>query len=390
MPRELSQRRLEKEGALRIAPMRKDSPVCSSRSPAGKLLESGLGGILLAAILMPLSARPAAAGEVKLRSTSDRPPRKVIVGTAMQAFWGEYPGLEKRLAELEGIVDRMAEEARRKYGRGLDLVVLPETAVTGEASGEALESCVPFEGAVKEAFARKARELHCYIVVPTYLLEAQGRRTCSNVGILVGRQGQVVGIYRKLHLAVPAGSDSMEAGSTPGKEVPVFACDFGKVGIQICFDIEYDYGWDELARKGAELVAWPTQSPQTAQPAFRAMRHRYYVVSSTWRNNAAIFEPTGRIAAQIRPPDQVLVEEIDLSYALLPWSKQLGNGEALRAKYGDKVGFHYYADEDRGIFWCNDPGLTIGQMIRSIGVNEEEAEFQRIQKLYEKAGVPGS
>ena len=50
----------------------------------------------------------------KVTSTSDRPPRKVIVGTAMQAFWGEYPGLEKRLDQLAGLVDRMAGEAKEK------------------------------------------------------------------------------------------------------------------------------------------------------------------------------------------------------------------------------------------------------------------------------------
>jgi len=342
------------------------------------------------AILLAQSVQAAAAGEPKLASTSNQPPRKVIVGTAMQAFWVEYPGLEKRLEELGAIVDRMSEESKKKYGRDLDLAVLPETAVTGEATGNAVDSAVPPEGPLKDAFARKAREHHCYIVVPTYLLETQRKKISSNVGILIGRSGEVVGIYRKLHLAVPAGSDSMEGGSTPGKEVPVFTCDFGKLGIQICFDMEYDYGWDELARKGAELVAWPTQSPQTAQPAFRAMRHRYYVVSSTWRNNASIFEPTGRIAAQIKPPVEVLVDEIDLSYALVPWSKELKNGEALREKYGDKVGFHYYEDEDRGIFWSNDPSVTVGQMIRSIGVIEEEEEFLRIDKLFQKAGVPGS
>jgi predicted amidohydrolase len=339
---------------------------------------------------MALWAKPAAAEEAKVPSTSNRPPRKVIVGTAMQAFWGGYPGLEKRLEELGAIVDRMSEESKKKYGRDLDLAVLPETAVTGEVAGAAVDSAVPFDGPVKDAFTRRAREHHCYIVVPTYLLENQGKKICSNAGILIGRSGEVVGIYRKLHLAVPAGSDSMEGGSTPGKEVPVFDCDFGKLGIQICFDMEYDYGWDQLARKGAELVAWPTQSPQTAQPAFRAMRHRYYIVSSTWRNNAAIFEPTGRITAQIKPPEQVLVQQIDLSYAIIPWSKELRNGEALREKYGDKVGFRYYEDEDRGIFWSNDPSVTIGQMVRSIGVAEEEDEFLRIQKLFHKAGVPGS
>ena len=370
-------------------PTRENPPLQSTLRSALRA-RGGAVAILVTVVVMALWAQPAAAGGVKVPSTSNRPPRKVIVATAMQAFWGEYPGLEKRLEELGAIVDRMSEESKKKYGRDLDLAVLPETAVTGEVAGTAVDSAVPFEGPLKDAFTRKAREHHCYIVVPTYLLETQGKKICSNVGILIGRSGEVVGIYRKLHLAVPAGSDSMEGGSTPGKEVPVFECDFGKLGIQICFDMEYDYGWDQLARKGAGLVAWPTQSPQTAQPAFRAMQHRYYIVSSTWRNNASIFEPTGRITAQIKPPEQVLVQEIDLSYALLPWSKELRNGEALREKYGDKVGFRYYEDEDRGIFWSNDPSLTIGQMVRSIGVTEEEDEFLRIQKLFHKAGVPGS
>src|ERR1035438_5051014 len=103
-----------------------------------------------------------------------------------------------------------------------------------------------------------------------------------------------------------------------------------------------------------ELVAWPTQSPQTATPAFRAMRGQFYVASSTWRHNASIFEPSGRIAAQIRPPESVLTYEIDLSYAILPWSAKLENGKALQKKFGEGVAFHYYEDEDRGIFWSND------------------------------------
>src|SRR2546427_1751675 len=156
----------------------------------------------------------------------------------------------------------------------------------------------------------------------------------------------------------------------------------------ICFDIEFDDGWEQLARQGAELVAWPTQSPQTARPAFRALQNRYYVVSSTWRNNASFFEPTGRIIAQIRDPEHVLVEQLDLSYAILPWSSTLQHGKALQKKYGDKVGFHYYEDEDRGMFWSNDSRVTIGEMIRSLGLSEQAEELRRIRKLYDKAGVP--
>jgi beta-ureidopropionase len=343
---------------------------------------------LFAMILAGLGARPAAAAELTIRSTSDQPPRKVIVGTSMQAFWGEYPGLQKRLDQLAALIDRMAEESEKKYGRGLDLAILPETAVTGELSGDVAAQSVAFEGPVREIFVRKAREHRCYIVVPTYLLDDKERKQCSNAAILVGRKGEVVGIYRKVHLAVQAGSDSLEQGTTPGKAVPVFDCDFGKLGIQICFDMDYDYGWMELARKGAELVAWPTQSPQTSHPAFRALEHRYYIVSSTWRDNASFFEPTGKITVQIKPPAHILVQELDLSYAILPWSSKLRNGAALRDKFGDRVGFRYYEDEDSGIFWSNDARVTVGDMVRSLGLNEMPEELRRIRKLYGRAGVP--
>ena len=340
------------------------------------------------AMLAVAFCMPGAAGQASHRSTSDLQPRKVIVGTVVKGFWGEYPGLAGRLKELTGLIDGLTRESQKKYGRGLDLAVLPESAVNGEITGDIVVQSLEFEGPVKEAFVRKARECNCYIVVPMFLLENREKRLCSNVAILIGRKGEVVGMYRKLHLAVPVGSDSMEGGITPGKEVPVFQCDFGKLGIQICFDMEYDYGWKELARKGAELVVWPTQSPGIARPAFRAMREHYYVVSSTWRHNASIAEPTGKIVAQVRPPGQFLVEELDLSYAIVPWSARLKNGKSLQDKYGDKVGFRYYEDEDRGIFWSNDPHVPIRKMLFSLGLDEFDEELVRIEKLYDQAGVP--
>jgi len=327
-------------------------------------------------------------GEAAVKSTSNRPSRKVIVGTAMRAFWGPYPGLQNRLDQLAGSVDQMAAQARRKYGRGLDLAVLPEAALPGEVGDDALARSIPFAGQVQEAFSRKAREHGCYIVAPTYLLDSPERRRCSNAAVLVGRKGEVVGIYRKIHLVVSLDHGTMEGGATPGDALPVFDCDFGRLGIQICYDMNFADGWAQLARAGAELIAWPTQSPQTSQPAFRAKQQRCYIVSSTWRHNASIFEPTGKIAAQITPPQSVLVEELDLSYAILPWSSKLRNGEALKQAYGDKVGFHYYEDEDLGIFWSNDPGIMVGEMVRSIGVLEIEEEMAQVREFYRKARRP--
>jgi len=323
------------------------------------------------------------AAENLVRRTSAMPPRKVIIGTSMQAFWVKYPGLDQRLDELAGIVERMVKESHTKYGRSVDLAVLPEAAITGEVGRDAYSQSVPFEGAVSKVFTRLAKEHRCYIVVPTYLRETGAAKECSNAAVLVGRRGEVVGAYRKVHLVVAADGKTMEGGSTPGREVSVFDCDFGKLGIQICYDMEFDRGWKELAAKGAELIAWPTQSPQTSQPAARAMEQRSYIVSSTWRNNASLFEPTGKIIAQVKAPAQVAVQKVDLSYAILPWSSKLGNGRALQQKFGDKVGFRYYEDEDLGMFWSNDAGMPIKQMMDSLGLVEADEELTRVKRAYE-------
>ena len=337
------------------------------------------------------------------KSTSNRPPRKVIVGTVMQPFWVKYPGLEQRLRELTELIDRMESKAQKRYGRGIDLGILPEMAVTGEVrpGRDALGSSFPLEGPVNETFSRKARQYHCYIVAPLYLLEDKAAGLCSNAAVLFGRKGEVVGVYRKVHLVADQRTGSMENGAAPGKSEPVFDCDFGKLGIQICYDMEFNSGWRELARQGAELVTWPSQSPQRSRPVARALEGRYYIVSSTWRNNASVFEPTGKIAAEIveRPDihksagglleNYVLAQEIDLSYAILPWSSKLENGKVFTRKYGDKAGFHYYEADDCGIFWSTDPQVTIRQMLLKLGLREQQEELRAARARYDKAGVPG-
>jgi predicted amidohydrolase len=307
----------------------------------------------------------------------------------MEAFWVKHPGVDKRLHQLTALVDGMQAEAQRRFGRGLDLAILPEVAVTGEANKDSAVRAVPLEGELGAAFHAKAREHRCYIVAPTYLLERGSQNARSNAAILFDRGGQVAGVYRKVHLVVSPGGSSFENDCSPGREVPVFDCDFGKLGLQICYDMEFDYGWSELARQGAELIAWPTQSPQTSHPAFRAMQNRCYIVSSTWRDNASVFEPTGKIAAQIRQPEKTLVHELDLSYAILPWHPKLRKGETLRSKYGDKIGFRYYEDEDCGIFWSNDSQFSVGEMAKSIGVPEAGEALERVRKIYREARVPG-
>jgi hypothetical protein len=218
-----------------------------------------------------------------------------------------------------------------------------------------------------------------------FLCEGEAPARYSNAAVLVDRKGRIAGIYRKVHPVAPQGSSALEGGITPGRFFPVFDCDFGRVGIQICFDMMYADGWQALADQGAEIIALPSADPDVVHPAAYAMQHEYYVVSATPRDNAAVIGPLGIIEARLAPEDAVLVHQIDLSYALLHWDAALDEGRALSRKFGDKVGFHYYGAADMGIFWSNDPTVPIGQMIRSLGLSETDAELERIRILQEKA-----
>ena len=320
-------------------------------------------------------------GNLSARSRHDRPPRKVIVGTTMTRWYSDYPGLEERLEQMSALVDKMAAESQTTYGRSLDLALFTEYAVTAGKPGPAAETAVPLDDKVLSACALMARRHNCYLVFGGVFLDDPETGACSNAAVIVDRKGCLLGRYVKVHPVLddgPEGTIVLEGGVRPGTEYNVFDLDFGRVGVQICYDIEFPEGWRCLAEKGAELVLYPTQSPQLTRPGMYAATHEYWIVSSTFRNNASIFEPgTGRVAAQIAEPRQTLVQEIDLSYVILPWSSRLRNGAAFRDAFGDRVGYRYSESEDRGVFWSNDAEMTIGQMARSLGLCESSTQQYR-------------
>jgi predicted amidohydrolase len=327
------------------------------------------------------AAQPAAAAPAQRAGK----PRKVIVGTTMYAMWGEYPGLQKRLDQLGGLIDDMAQQAKAKYGRSIDVAALPEVAVNG-GRGYGPAGALPLKGAVQDYFAAKAREHNCYIVVPLYTSEEQdGKTVCYNACALIGRKGELVGIYHKVHAVSGYDNDLLEGGALPGKNFPVFQCDFGTLGIQICFDICYDDGWEALARQGAELVVWSTQSPGQIRPARRAQEHHYFVLTSTWRNNASLFDPLGaNIRCITKPEERVFAEEIDLEYVLLPWQPKLQNGKAFDEKFPGKAGYRYSEAEDEGIFWSNDPAKPILEMVRELGLMQSAAKVEKDRLIQDR------
>ena len=311
-------------------------------------------------------------------------PRKIVIGSLMYGPYGRFTGLEDRLEEMSGFIDEIAGAAHEKYpDSGLDIIALPEVIVCGGMRGSAAECSVRLNGPVLETFAAKAIEYKSYITIPLYLIEDAEAGIYRNSLALVDRAGKLAGIYHKYHPVIGHDGKTLEGGVKPGNSFPVFDCDFGRIGLQICFDIGFDDGWSALKQNGADLVIWSTQSPVTVRPRAIASREEYYIVSSTWRNNLTLFEPTGLITAQVLEPEHILIEKIDLSYIVLPWQARLRNGQLLSEEYGERVGYRYYEGEDCGIFWSNDPDTPIGKMIEETGLQTWQQSHAKTVELQE-------
>ena len=135
----------------------------------------------------------------------------------------------------------------------------------------------------------------------------------------------------------------------------------------------------------------PLSLRRSSAPSAVPTKHHYYLLTSTWRNNATLVDPTGDVIAQITEPSSLLVEQIDLSYVLLDWQTKLENGKAFTDKYGKAAAFRYSEAEDGGIFWSNDPNIPVMRMVRELGLELSSDYVSRNRRVQDKVrGGPPS
>ena len=180
--------------------------------------------------------------------------------------------IEQNTARAAEWVRRCVEET------GAELVVLPETASTGFTPG-----CGPAElwdlvsevpGPVTEPLQEAARALGVHLVWGTYERGPE-RGVVHNSSVLIGRDGEVTGVYRKTH---PFCTEIVTRGGwvTPGDEVCVVETDLGRIGMAICFDGDFPELWRIQAVQGAEVIARPSALLRSADIAEMTSRARAY------------------------------------------------------------------------------------------------------------------
>ncbi len=194
----------------------------------------------------------------------------------------------------------------RKSVTNADVILLPEgiTVVgTGKHYPDVAES-IP--GPTTERLAQVAREKHAYIVAGIY--EREGA-AIYNTAVLIDRSGRFIGKYRKVYLP----REEIEGGLTPGSDYPVFRTDFGKVGMMICWDLQYADPARALALRGAEIILMPIWGGNEALAKARAIENQVFLVSSGYDYPTSIMDPTGELLAITREPATVATATIDLN-----------------------------------------------------------------------------
>jgi len=240
----------------------------------------------------------------RLVEVEPRPHRIVRVVTTH--IKPSYPSTaEKNLELMSDILDRAGKE-------NPDIVCLSENFVDRGVEQPVEKSAQPIPGPATEMLCQKAKTYQTYIV--TTLHEREGD-LIYNTAVLVSRNGEIVGKYRKVHLATAEG----EEGVTPGSEYPVFDTDFGRIGILTCWDNWFVETARILRLKGAEMLLFPCAGDGVPRHwdviwRARAMDNGVYFVSSTTVGDAPsrIIDPTGEVLAETGEPLGIAVAEIDL------------------------------------------------------------------------------
>ena len=255
--------------------------------------------------------RWAAQGRVLYRDVSVQPakapkPRKVKL-----AVVSHYPQGGKTPEDNFAQFENYLEEAGKQ---GADIVCLGE-AISSVGTGiSSMEVASPLDGRNTRMLRDYAKKFGIYIVSS---LDIKEEDRLYNMAVLIDRQGEIAGTYRKVHLPF---TETL-AGVIPGDDFPVFETDFGKVGMQICYDNFFPETARSLKLNGAEIILLPIWGDGRWNNAAwdvisraRAIDNSVFLMASNYsQKRSLIIDPTGKILQDSDGAEGLFVQEIDLN-----------------------------------------------------------------------------
>lgn len=292
-------------------------------------------------------------------------------------------GLNRRTFAVGKTQEQMLEMVMAKIesvrGYNPDLICLPELFL--ETGGDQFNP--RWQEITEKAFGmlcQKARELNCYISASLYEQAGEAEDMRYITLYLIDRQGNVAGKYRKYHTVMV---ETQTHRALPGREQCVVVdTDFGRVGLQICFDIGWREAWQELEDKGAQMVIWASAYDGGFLLNTYAAHHMYYVVSSVMTDHAKIIDITGRTIAQGTRWNGLALATIDLSTGLFHTDRQSQKIDAIRARLGSGVTINTYEEENFFTVEANSPEWPLERICEEFGLmnyrdyHKEATDFQ--------------
>jgi predicted amidohydrolase len=159
------------------------------------------------------------------------------------------PGASGDVPANLATVRRVAAEAA---SQGVRLVVFPELFVTGYNLGPRLRELAEPRGGPSLAEVSGAAAAAGIAILVGFCERADER--LFNGAALVERDGRQLAVHRKCHLY----GATERALFTPGDALTLAELDGLRLGVLICYDVEFPEAARTLALAGAELIAVPT------------------------------------------------------------------------------------------------------------------------------------
>lgn len=260
-----------------------------------------------------------------------------------------------------------------------DIVCLPETfercALPSSRSAE-LAQTIP--GPVFDTLCARARRYRMYVVAGlTELRDDQ----LINTAVLIDRDGRFVGQYDKIHPTI----GEVGSGIVPADAVKVFDLDFGRVGVAICYDIGWPAIWDELGRRGAEVVFWPSAYDGGFPLQTYAWRNFYYVVSSVWSFHSRIIDITGQHLASTSRFSRLVSAEIDLEKKVFHTDQNAARLLELTTHFGQRISVESFTEEHIFTLQSNDPSVSVEQIEGEFGLEPFREYHRRAEEAQDEA-----
>ena len=209
-----------------------------------------------------------------------------------------------------------------------DLVVFPETVTTGFVTGLDAEGVWDLvdeaPGKITADIQKAARSLGVHVVWPSYRRGPE-RGVVFNSSILIGPDGEIIGIYDKTH---PFPLERRDRGGwvTTGERADVFETALGTIGMIICYDGDFPELSRLLAVKGAEVIVRPSALLRSYDiwhltNSARAYDNHVYVVATNsigpdagddyYFGHSMIVNPIAWRLAQARGTEEIIAARLD-------------------------------------------------------------------------------